>query len=92
MTGVDFSDKVIELARKLSRELGIPAEFVYSNVYDLPQVLDGAYDIVFTSYGVLCWLDDLGIWGRIVSSFLKEGAPSSSWISTRSRVFSTTRT
>ena len=73
MTGVDFSDKTIELARKLSRELGIPAEFVCSNVYDLPPVLDGTYDIVFTSYGVLCWLDDLGRWGEIVSSLLKEG-------------------
>ena len=73
VTGVDFSDKAIELARKLSRELGIPAEFICSNIYDLPQVLDGIYDIVFTSYGVLCWLDDLGRWGKIVSSFLKEG-------------------
>jgi SAM-dependent methyltransferase len=73
VTGVDFSEKAIELARALSRELGIPAEFVCSNVYDLPRVLGGTYDIVFTSYGVLCWLDDLRRWGEIVASYLKEG-------------------
>ena len=29
--------------------------------------------IVFTSYGVLCWLPDLTEWGRIISNFLKPG-------------------
>ena len=60
VTGVDFSEEAIALARSLSEELDIGARFVLSNVYDLPDALDegGAYDIVFTSYGVLCWLPD----------------------------------
>lgn len=73
VTGVDFSDKAIELARALSERLEIPARFVCSNVYDLPDVLDGEFDIVFTSYGVLCWLDDIDGWADVVSRHLKKG-------------------
>ena len=71
VTGVDFSDEAIGLARSLSRELGIEAKFVLANVYDLPEVLEGKYDIVFTSYGVLSWLPDLPQWARVVAHFLK---------------------
>jgi len=73
VTGVDFSDKAIELARALSKQLGIPAKFVCSNIYDLPRVLKGYFDIVFTSYGVLCWLPDIDKWAEIVSKFLEKG-------------------
>ena len=75
VTGVDFSEEAIDLARSLSRELDIDARFVLSNVYDLPDVLDGrgAYDIVFTSYGVLCWLPDTDAWARVAAHFLRPG-------------------
>lgn len=73
VTGVDFSDKAIGLARSLSRELGIPADFLCCNIYDLPQVLKGEFDIVFTSYGILCWLPDLKEWAKIIAHFLKPG-------------------
>src|SRR3954447_19964513 len=53
VTGADFSDKAIDLARELSRETGIPATFICSNIYDLPAALEGQFDIVFTSHGVL---------------------------------------
>src|SRR5689334_19859434 len=58
VTGVDLSDQSVALARALSDELNIPATFVCSDVFDLPNALDGQFDIVFTSYGVLNWLDD----------------------------------
>ena len=72
-TGVDFSEAAIELARSLSTELDLPARFVASDVFDLPNRLDGEFDIVFTSYGVIDWLRDLSAWGRIIASFLKPG-------------------
>ena len=71
VTGVDFSDEAIDLARSLSRELGIDAEFVVSNVYDLPDALSGEFDVVFTSYGVLGWLPDLKRWAEMIAHFLK---------------------
>ena len=73
VTGVDFSDEAVNLARALASELNIPARFVRSNVYDLPRVLDEQFDIVFTSYGVLAWLPDLDAWAEVVAHFLKPG-------------------
>lgn len=71
VTGVDFSEKAIALARLLSQELDIPATFCHSDIYQLPDNLSGKFDIVFTSYGVLHWLRHLKPWGQIISHFLK---------------------
>src|SRR5919206_2445351 len=73
VTGVDFSTEAIRLARALNEELHIPARFIQSNIYALPDVLDERFDIVFTSYGVLAWLPDLDAWGEIVARYLKPG-------------------
>ena len=72
-TGVDFSDVAISLARSLNDELDLSARFICSNVYDLPDALDEQFDIVFTSYGVLCWLPDLDIWAGVIDNHLKPG-------------------
>jgi SAM-dependent methyltransferase len=72
VTGVDFSNKAIQLAQSLAQEVSIDARFIQSQIYDLPKVLNDKFDIVFTSYGVLCWLPDLKEWGRVISHFLKE--------------------
>lgn len=74
VTGVDFSDRAIETARSLNKELGLDAEFICSNLYDLKRVLNKKYDIVFTSYGVICWMPDLDKWAEIVSHFLNDYA------------------
>lgn len=75
VTGADFSDKAIALARSLSAELDIPATFVCADIYDLPGVLDGAgtFDIVFTSHGVLPWLPDMQRWAGVIAHFLRPG-------------------
>ena len=72
VTGVDFSEKAVELAQSLARELSIDARFIHCNVYDLPEVLEDKFDIVFTSYGALCWLPDLTQWIRVISHFLND--------------------
>jgi len=71
VTGVDFSDKAISLARELSYKLKIPANFIESNIYDIQSVLDEKFDIVFTSYGTICWLPDIVEWAQIISYYLK---------------------
>jgi SAM-dependent methyltransferase len=73
VTGVDVAEEAIEAARALARETGIPARFVRSDVYDLPANLDGRFDVVFTSHGVLGWLPDLDRWARVVAHFLAPG-------------------
>ncbi|MDE0027561.1 MAG: class I SAM-dependent methyltransferase [Spirochaetaceae bacterium] len=72
-TGVDFSDAAIELARDLNAELGLGTRFIRSNVYDLPDVLDEQFDVVYTASGVLVWLPDLAAWAKVVARFLKPG-------------------
>jgi SAM-dependent methyltransferase len=73
VTGVDFSGESIACAERLRRELGLNARFIHSNIYDLPDELDGTFDIVYTSRGVLCWLRDLPEWGRLIARLLRPG-------------------
>lgn len=73
VTGADFSLPAIEAARALAHELHLPAAFVHSNLYDLPNRLDGEYDVVFTSSGVLGWLPDMEGWARVIAHFLRRG-------------------
>jgi len=73
VTGVDFSRRSIDYARQLQAELGLRATFIAANVYDLPDVLDERFDIVYTSRGVLCWLKDLPQWGRLIARYLRPG-------------------
>ena len=73
VTGIDFSQPAIEQARALAAECGIDARFMQSNVYELPDNLDGQFDIVFTSYGALNWLPDIPRWARVAAHFVKPG-------------------
>ena len=70
-TGVDISNAAIDLARSLNDELRLDTRFICSNLYDLPDVLNEEFDIVYTAMGVLCWLPDLSEWVNIVARFLK---------------------
>jgi SAM-dependent methyltransferase len=72
-TGVDFSEKSIRFARSLSAETGVSAEFICSDIYSLPDVIKGKFDIVFTSYGTITWLPDLNQWARVIAHFLEPG-------------------
>jgi SAM-dependent methyltransferase len=73
VTGADYSEEAITVARSLADELEIDARFVCANLYDLPDVLEGEFDIVVTTYGVLSWLPDLNAWARVVAHFLRPG-------------------
>ena len=69
VTGVDFSDEAIKAARKLGKEMGIKARFIESDIYTLPDVLKGKFDIVYTGAGAICWLPDLAKWAKIIHTF-----------------------
>ncbi len=73
VAGIDFSQEGIRIASELSRDLGIPAEFICCDIYELPQHLDRQFDVVYTSYGVLCWLPDLTRWAELVFRYLRPG-------------------
>jgi SAM-dependent methyltransferase len=73
VTGLDFSGEAVAAARALAADLGIPATFVQSNVYEAPAALEGQFDIVYTSRGVLGWLPDIEGWARVVAHFVRPG-------------------
>ena len=73
VTGADLSDIAVSRARELAAQTGADAGFVCCDIYELPQHLEGRFDIVFTSYGTIGWLPDLERWAEVVSHFLKPG-------------------
>ena len=73
VTGVDFSPKSIEAARRLSEDSRTPARFVISELYDAPSMLPETFDIVYTGVGAICWLPDVRGWAKVVASLLDEG-------------------
>ena len=76
VTGVDISDEAIRFAGELSAESGIAATFHRADVYDwLEAARDRGqrFDIVFSSYGSICWLSDLKRWAGGISAILTPG-------------------
>ncbi len=74
VTGVDISDRSILRANELREKSGLmSARFVRSDVLDLRGAVDEQFDIVYQSYGTLCWLADLDRWAHVVAESLKPG-------------------
>ena len=73
VTGVDFSEVAIEEARQLSSELGIPARFECCEIGALSARYSEAFDLVFSSHGVLSWLPDLTEWAAQIAACLRPG-------------------
>lgn len=77
VVGLDFSAPGIEVARRLAARVGYGAdraEFVVSDVYDAVEALDGRqFDIVYTGFGALNWLQDLDRWAGVVDALVKPG-------------------
>ena len=71
VTGIDFSEPAIEAASSLAQALGIDARFLVSDIYALPDNLDGQFDIVFTSYGAINWLPDMARWAQVAAHFVR---------------------
>lgn len=72
-TGVDISPVAIGHANRLAASARLEADFVCTNLYDFERGKAAPYDIVFTSYGAVCWLPDLRRWAEVISTNLKAG-------------------
>jgi SAM-dependent methyltransferase len=72
VTGLDFSSAALEAARGLASKTGLKADFVQGTVDDAPRLTRGPFDLVFTTWGVLCWLPDMRIWGGVIAAVLAE--------------------
>jgi SAM-dependent methyltransferase len=70
-TGLDFSPSAA--ARDFARRTGIAARFVEGNVYDAATLTPGPFDIVYTTWGTICWLPDVARWAQIIATALAPG-------------------
>ncbi len=73
VTGIDLSSVAIAKAEELNRMAGLDGRFVCSDVYRLPENLEGDFDLVFTSYGTIGWLPDVDRWAEVIRHFLRPG-------------------
>jgi 2-polyprenyl-3-methyl-5-hydroxy-6-metoxy-1,4-benzoquinol methylase len=73
VTGLDFSRTALDVARRLSEQTGIAADFVEGTVGQAPELTPGPFDLVFTTWGTICWLPDMAIWAKVIASVLAPG-------------------
>jgi SAM-dependent methyltransferase len=72
-TGLDFSAVALEVAQGLSAETGLKADFVQGTVDEAPRLTPGPFDLVFTTWGTICWLPDVALWARTIAAVLAPG-------------------
>jgi SAM-dependent methyltransferase len=70
VVGVDFSPRMLDLARRLTDATGGPATWIQSDVLDTPHDLDGTADLLYTGRGSLIWLQDLEAWAAVIARLL----------------------
>lgn len=70
-TGVDLSDKAIEIARELNQQLDLHSNFICCDVYETREHTQELFDMVFSSYGTIGWLPDLDKWAKVIADSLK---------------------
>jgi SAM-dependent methyltransferase len=73
ITGIDISDQSIMRANELKDKAGLNGRFIRTDLFDLPDVLEDEFDIVFTSWGVTWWMSDINRWAQIAARYVKKG-------------------
>lgn len=74
MTGLDFSAASLVEARRLAELAGADVDFVLADVNEAATVLEpGAFDLVYTGIGALCWVPDIRRWAGVVAALLRPG-------------------
>jgi SAM-dependent methyltransferase len=71
--GVDFSPRMLALARRLTEATGAPARWIEADVLATPHELDGTADLVYTGRGSIIWLHDLDAWAGVIARLLAPG-------------------
>ncbi|NKF33146.1 class I SAM-dependent methyltransferase, partial [Pseudomonas sp. BGM005] len=59
VTGVDFSAPALRVAAALAERVHVDATWVETDVLDARSAVTGDFDVVYTSIGTICWLQDL---------------------------------
>ncbi len=70
VTGVDFSAVALDKAQSAAAACGVAIDWVPADATLLPAELNGRFDLVWATMGVLCWIADLDAWMRSVTATL----------------------
>jgi SAM-dependent methyltransferase len=73
VVGIDISERLLSVAKRLTQELNAPAAWFCSDILSTPAELDETADLVYTGKGALCWMMDLPAWASVVVRLLKPG-------------------
>lgn len=73
LVGIDGTEGFAAQGRELAAVAGIEAEFVTSNIYELPDDYQSGFDIALITIGVLSWMPDIKRFFEITASLLKPG-------------------
>lgn len=73
VTGVDFSPAALASAARLAQDLGADVTWVETDVLEARDAVVGDFDLVYTSIGTICWLEDLDRWAAQVAALLRPG-------------------
>ena len=71
VVAIDFCQNAIDFAKGLSKELDTDTKFICSNIYDISKLNLGQFDIIYMSYGAICWLPDIDKLIKKTKRFLK---------------------
>lgn len=72
-TGVDLSPVSLEIAADLARRAGQQIRYVEANVVEAAGAVGEQADLVYTSTGTICWVQDLTAWAEQVATLLRPG-------------------
>ncbi|TDW71384.1 class I SAM-dependent methyltransferase [Kribbella pratensis] len=72
VTGVDISEVALDLARSKSVAAGIQVDFRRADMLALPADLTD-FDLIYLSWGAICWVPDLTVFATLVASRLAPG-------------------
>lgn len=73
VTGIDFSPIAINAARELALKSHIQATFVEADIYHTRTAVPGLFDMVYSTWGTICWLPDLQRWAKVIADMLASG-------------------
>ena len=72
VTAVDVAPSHLQTGRTKAEQLGVNVQFLQQDMMELDASVTG-YDIIYISWGGICWVPDLAAWTRSIADRLNPG-------------------
>lgn len=71
--GFDLAEEFIQQAQALNAAAGQDCEFVATSIYDIPDLYNANFDLIYITIGVLSWMPDIRAFFAVVARLLRPG-------------------